>query len=349
MDDPSLAWPAWKFDMKRGDLFTKLHEQYNTYPCPIQDADAFHHDIFEISHEANSTAEFHRLANNRRQQRLHELNDALESASFEIIGNPSLIRTPQWQHAIQLFRTNSLDSLVRYFASYLPTDHIWHPLCHASVPVTRNTGPTSTSPNKEGERTGTDDPSGSKWQALSSSSSYPHRLSGAPARDKPIEGNRPVNTMAPSVLFSPSEHRLKRIRPPEASSHIAHDEEIARPGDNMSTTPDSNTLMAVGCRNGTAYNEGVCPDASLPAQLLAKRVKLQSSHAENQKAHQVDCRGIAQPIGFTTLATTTLVPAPLRTTIALTRSIQPIFNGATAESSGNILERCQLVGKLIVP
>ncbi|KAH7137680.1 hypothetical protein EDB81DRAFT_800059 [Dactylonectria macrodidyma] len=39
MDDPSWAWPAWKFDMKRGDLFTKLHDQYNTYPSPIQDPD----------------------------------------------------------------------------------------------------------------------------------------------------------------------------------------------------------------------------------------------------------------------------------------------------------------------
>jgi len=71
MDDPSFVWPAWKFDMKRGDLFTKLHEQYNTYPCPIQDADAFHHDICEISHEANSTAEFHRLVSDNWLHRDH--------------------------------------------------------------------------------------------------------------------------------------------------------------------------------------------------------------------------------------------------------------------------------------
>ncbi|KAH6873606.1 hypothetical protein B0T10DRAFT_499648, partial [Thelonectria olida] len=109
--------------MKREDLFTKLHGQYNTYPSPIQDPDAFHHDIFEISHKADSAAEFHHLARDRKQQRLRELNDALESASFEIIANPRLISTPQWQHAVQLFRTKSLDSLVRYFASYLPTDH----------------------------------------------------------------------------------------------------------------------------------------------------------------------------------------------------------------------------------
>ncbi|KAH6884975.1 hypothetical protein B0T10DRAFT_493076 [Thelonectria olida] len=108
--------------MKREDLFTKLHGQYNTYPSPIQDPNAFHHDIFEISHKADSAAEFHHLARDRKQQRLRELNDALDSASFEIIANPRLIGTPHWQHAVQLFRTNSLDSLVRYFASYLPTD-----------------------------------------------------------------------------------------------------------------------------------------------------------------------------------------------------------------------------------
>ncbi|KAJ4287898.1 hypothetical protein N0V88_007518 [Collariella sp. IMI 366227] len=43
-----------------------------------------------------------------------------------IIANPSLIGTEQWQHAVQLFRTKSLDSLVRYFASYLPGDHPWY-------------------------------------------------------------------------------------------------------------------------------------------------------------------------------------------------------------------------------
>ncbi|KAH6881163.1 hypothetical protein B0T10DRAFT_494964 [Thelonectria olida] len=153
MDDPSRAWPAWKFDMKREDLFTKLHDQYNTYQSPIQDPDAFHHDILEISQKANSLAEFHHLANNRKQQRLRELNDTLEYASFEIIANPRLVGTPQWQHAIQLFRTNSLDSLVAYFASYLPTDHLWHPLYHASTPLTSSTGLMPHLSDEECERT----------------------------------------------------------------------------------------------------------------------------------------------------------------------------------------------------
>ncbi|KAG5752769.1 hypothetical protein H9Q69_008117 [Fusarium xylarioides] len=95
MDDPGYTWPAWKFGLKREDLSHKLHDQYNTYLAPIQSPEAFYHDISEIAHTAHSVAEFHHLAHDRRQQRLNELTEALESASFEIIANPSLIDTPQ--------------------------------------------------------------------------------------------------------------------------------------------------------------------------------------------------------------------------------------------------------------
>jgi len=128
MDDPDVCWtwPYWKFGLKKDDLFGTLNDQYNTVPSPILDPAAFHHDVYEISQQASSTDEFHRLLNARKEQRLRELNDTLESAAFEIIANPSLIGTEQWQHAVQLFRTKSLDSLVRYFASYLPSDHPWY-------------------------------------------------------------------------------------------------------------------------------------------------------------------------------------------------------------------------------
>ncbi|KAI0881632.1 uncharacterized protein GGS22DRAFT_172607 [Annulohypoxylon maeteangense] len=126
MDDPGWQWPAWKFGMKREELFTKLHDQYNTIAFSIQDPEAFHHDVYEISNTASCADEFHRLLADRKQLRLNELNQSLESASVEIIANPDLIGTHQWQFAIQLFRTKSLDSLVRYFSSYLPDDHPWH-------------------------------------------------------------------------------------------------------------------------------------------------------------------------------------------------------------------------------
>lgn len=120
------AWPFWKFGLKYNDLTTALHDKYNTISSPIQDPDAFHHDVYEISSRADTLADFERLMQERKALRIKELNGMLEDASFEIVGNPDLIGTEQWALAVQLFRTRSLDSLVRYFASYLPADHPWH-------------------------------------------------------------------------------------------------------------------------------------------------------------------------------------------------------------------------------
>ncbi|KAI1816836.1 hypothetical protein GGS20DRAFT_145568 [Poronia punctata] len=134
MDEPDggCSWQAWKFGLKREDLYTKLQDQYNTVTLSIQDPDAFHHDVCEISKTATDLAEFHRLLEERKQLRLEQLNESLQSASVEIIANPELIGTDQWQHAIQLFRTKSYDSLVRYFSSYLPEDHDWNPTSDSS-------------------------------------------------------------------------------------------------------------------------------------------------------------------------------------------------------------------------
>ncbi|KPM36483.1 hypothetical protein AK830_g10099 [Neonectria ditissima] len=124
MDDPGWSWPAWKFGMKRDDLFTKLHDQYNTFSFNIQDPEAFHHDVYEISRDADTPDEFHRLMADRQRQRLTELHESLESLAVEIIANPKLMDSEHWQYALQLFRTKSFDSIVRYFASYLPDGYV---------------------------------------------------------------------------------------------------------------------------------------------------------------------------------------------------------------------------------
>ncbi|KAL6877125.1 hypothetical protein J3F83DRAFT_441244 [Trichoderma novae-zelandiae] len=124
MDDPDISWPAWKFGLKRDDLFTTLHDQYNTFTYTLQDPEAFHHDVYEISHRADTAEEFHRFMAARQRQRLSELHESLESLAVEIIANPKLMGSDQWQHALQLFRTKSFDSIVRYFASYLPDEYL---------------------------------------------------------------------------------------------------------------------------------------------------------------------------------------------------------------------------------
>lgn len=124
MDDPSWAWPAWKFGMKKDDLFTTLHDKYNTLSVSLRDPEAFHHDVYELSNQAATADEFHSLMADRQQQRAREINESFESLAVEIIANPSLIGTEQWRHALQLFRTKSYDSIVRYYASYLPSDYL---------------------------------------------------------------------------------------------------------------------------------------------------------------------------------------------------------------------------------
>ncbi|RDA86883.1 hypothetical protein CP532_1378 [Ophiocordyceps camponoti-leonardi (nom. inval.)] len=122
MDDPDWTWPAWKFGLRRDDLFTTLHDRYNTFTFAIQNPEAFHLDVSEIAHEADTADDFYRLLNTRRQQRLCELNESLKTVACEIIGNPRLMADEQWQYALQLFRAKSYDSIIRYFASYLPDD-----------------------------------------------------------------------------------------------------------------------------------------------------------------------------------------------------------------------------------
>ncbi|KAH8174578.1 hypothetical protein LIA77_05997 [Sarocladium implicatum] len=120
MEDPNLAWPSYKFGFKHSDLTTTLHDKYNTFTSTIQDPEAFHHDVWEISNEADTEEDFHRLMSERRAQRLEELNETLENLAVEIISNPKLLDSKHWKYALQLFRTKSFDSIVRYFASYLP-------------------------------------------------------------------------------------------------------------------------------------------------------------------------------------------------------------------------------------
>jgi hypothetical protein len=126
MEDPDLAWPSYKFGLKHSDLTTTLHDKYNTFISTIQDPEAFHHDVWEVSNEADTTDDFHRLMSERRDQRMQELNDTLENLAVEIISNPKLLDSKHWKYALQLFRTRSFDSIVRYFASYLPEDYDDH-------------------------------------------------------------------------------------------------------------------------------------------------------------------------------------------------------------------------------
>ncbi|KAL2015372.1 hypothetical protein VTK56DRAFT_5748 [Thermocarpiscus australiensis] len=249
MDDPSdnyWSWPHWKFGLKRDDLFTTLHHQYNTVPSPILDPEAFHHDVCELSHQARTAGEFHRLLQDRKEQRLRELNETLESAAFEIIANPSLIGTEQWQHAVQLFRTKSLDSLVRYFASYLPQDHPWYksasPTSMSEVGSSVDSladshgtlfddddGPTMTDEPLEYETSLKSLlPPSPRSMTMCSDSSVASPIGDDPHHDYDLGKLTPARTLS----FSESEPDCRSA----ADSHSHHDDEL-RPQCSASTSP----------------------------------------------------------------------------------------------------------------
>lgn len=231
--DPDLAWPFWKFGLKKDDLFTKLHDQYNTFPSSIQDPEAFHHDVYECSQEAGTPEEFHRLLAVRKGQRLGELNRSLESASLEIIANPKLVGTDRWQYALQLFRTKSLDSLVRYFSSYLPDDHPWREEAAAETGPSRgpsNDVKSQTYPSNSDEPSlfdDTDDKAILTHEPLSMLNSLQSHLPPSPrsmtmCSDSSVDS--PHNTyshhnLTPARTLSFSESESERFAVPPGSEH----------------------------------------------------------------------------------------------------------------------------------
>ncbi|KAH7205483.1 uncharacterized protein BKA55DRAFT_668838 [Fusarium redolens] len=246
---------------------------------PLQDAEAFYHDISEISYEAQSTVEFHHVASNSRQQRLCELNNSLESA-------------------IQVFRTNSLDSLVRYFASYLPADHIWHPLCQDSALVATDAVSTPPLPKKRCKRIKMNEATDSGRQTLLSPSMVLGRL---PAKDQSLEPNEPLDSAPPAVF-----------------SYVGH----GSFGDGMSTMSDSDAFTMVECRIKNTLNETVRPYGGSSTKLSLKQIDLASNHSGGQRGRCVDCQVSAHPKTLTSLPVDLSFSGPLRTPVASDGSVQ---------------------------
>ena len=234
MDDPGWAWPAWKFGMKRNDLFTTLHERYNTFSYTLQDPEAFHHDVYEISRDADTSEQFHRLMADRQQQRLRELNESLETLAVEIIANPKLVGSEQWQHALQMFRTKSYDSLVRYFASYLPDDYL-------DLHVAQSHSSHSSFSEAD-----------SIHSASSKASSADDALSPISFLDDDYYQNGPVMTVEPCTFEHDAQHEGP-LSPPQ--SEAAHSECSApSPSDAdsppYSTNPPSRSMSFSGSESG---------------------------------------------------------------------------------------------------
>ena len=293
MDDPLWTWPAWKFGMKQEDLFTKLHDQYNTYTVPIQDTEAFYCDIAEISYEAQTPAEFHHLASHRRQRHLSELKKSLDCASFEIVGNPKLIEMPHWEHAVQLFQTNSLDSLVQYFASYLPTDHIWHAPCQDSAGATAHALTNSPLTKRLHKRSKTNEAVDAGRQTLVLSSSMV--FGRLPAKDELPASDKALESTCLAALSSFSETAIKHTRPHEHSAYISQGVAALAAGEGRSTMSDFDTFTRTQCRIKNTPNETIQLEKRLSTKVSLKQVDLGRKYSEDQRERCVDSQVSAFP------------------------------------------------------
>lgn len=205
--------------MRREDLFTSLHDKYNTISFSLQDPEAFHHDVLELSNQADTAEEFHQLMEQRKGQRTQEMSDCFESIAVEIIANPALIGTDQWQHALQLFRTKSYDSIVRYFASYIPEEYIDTP---------ESSSPSIKSSVSEVDSTCT----------TSTKDTEPDEISSQFFDEDDLYPNGPVMTVKPTSMDAQG--------PPSPPHSEAASSEDSRP----STGPPSRSMSFSGSESG---------------------------------------------------------------------------------------------------
>ncbi|KAL8312994.1 hypothetical protein RB597_004762 [Gaeumannomyces tritici] len=120
--NPEWRWPSWKFGLHMRVLFEDLYQKYNMEPSPIQQAEAFHHDVYEIANRASSPEEFYRLLGERKKQRLEELKNAFNKVATAITGHPALTsHIPNfWESTARFTHHRTLDHLVEHFASFIP-------------------------------------------------------------------------------------------------------------------------------------------------------------------------------------------------------------------------------------
>ncbi|KLU89607.1 hypothetical protein MAPG_08578 [Magnaporthiopsis poae ATCC 64411] len=121
---PEWRWPSAKFGIDMTTLFTDIYREYNMEPSPIQQAEAFHHDVYEIAKRASTKEEFYRLLGERKEQRLEELREAFGSVVGELIGRPSLTKDEDlWASITRFAHYRTLDHLVQHFAYFIPEGH----------------------------------------------------------------------------------------------------------------------------------------------------------------------------------------------------------------------------------
>ncbi|KAM0259235.1 hypothetical protein ACHAQJ_003440 [Trichoderma viride] len=87
-EDQSYYYPGDKFGLDPNELFTTLHDRYNTNKFPILDANSFHRDVYECADDAETLDQFYSKLEQRKAQRIKELVEAWDEISLWLSTNP---------------------------------------------------------------------------------------------------------------------------------------------------------------------------------------------------------------------------------------------------------------------
>ncbi|KAK8038569.1 hypothetical protein PG993_006980 [Apiospora rasikravindrae] len=94
---PEWLWPAHKFGLDPDDQFTTLHERFNTWGIPLQNAHAFHADLADLAHT-------------------HTTRKTIYSTTLNDADNYD----DRWANFTQLSRTRALDAFIAFLCTFLP-------------------------------------------------------------------------------------------------------------------------------------------------------------------------------------------------------------------------------------
>ncbi|KAL8296131.1 hypothetical protein RB600_001563 [Gaeumannomyces tritici] len=119
---PEWRWPADKLGIDMTTLFTDIYQKYNMQLSPIQQAEAFHHDVCEIATCASTEEEFYRLLGERKEQRLEELRNSFNKIATAITRHPALTsHVPNlWESIVSFAHRRTFDNLVKHLAIFIP-------------------------------------------------------------------------------------------------------------------------------------------------------------------------------------------------------------------------------------
>lgn len=127
LEHPESCWPAGKFGMDMRDAWTSLPREFNYIKIPLLSGDAFRDDVYYLSTIAQDRAEFLALLKERRDMREKELTGMWNRTFTHLCTYPTALEHKpgdredgHWPEAMGFARGKSFDTLIAYFASFLP-------------------------------------------------------------------------------------------------------------------------------------------------------------------------------------------------------------------------------------